>query len=216
MTNFLPEIVEAPEPEPPAEVFVEKPLEVEEEEDDNNDLDDKLSMNPKESVHNDMFEKVKIKEEDLSHIINDEPQPPVIVKPVKKPKKIISDKQRNALARNREILAQKRVAIANQKKEIKDRITKEEKAKGLPNDGGVKVKVDPKPEPQTPNVNVDEAVFNGIQRYETLRKARKVEKQKQREVDKKNEQLKSTIQNAVNGGHKPEANPFDQCFNFTF
>ena len=213
MVNFLPEIVEAPEPEPQPEVFVEETPEVEEEEEETNELDEKLAMNPKESVENDMFEKVKIKEEELSDIINEEP--PVIVKPVKKPKKVISDKQRNALARNREILAQKRAALANQKKEIKDRITKEEKEKGLPTNGAY-VKVNPKPEPQTPNVNVDEAVFNGIQRYETLRKARKVEKKKQKEVEKKNEQLKSTIQHAINGGHKPEANPFDQCFNFTF
>ena len=101
MTNFLPEIVEAPAPEPQPEVFVEEqPIELEE----TNDLDDKLAMNPKEVVDNDMFEKVKIKEKDLSEILNEEPQPPVIVKPVKKPKKIISDKQRNALARNRQQL----------------------------------------------------------------------------------------------------------------
>ena len=211
MTNFLPEIVEAPAPEPQPEVFVEEqPIDLEE----TNDLDDKLAMNPKEVVDNDMFEKVKIKEKDLSEILNEEPQPPVIVKPVKKPKKVISDKQRNALARNRQILAEKRAAVQDQKKEIKDRITKEIKAKGLPTDSfNVKV-IKPEPEPQ--NVNVDEAVFNGIQRYETLRKARKVEKKKQKEIDKKNEELKSTIQNAVNGGHKPEANPFDHCFNFTF
>lgn len=214
MTNFLPEIVEAPEPEPQPEVFVEETPEVDEEEEETNDLDEKLSMNPKESVDNDMFEKVKIKDEQLSEIINEEP--PVIVKPVKKPKKVISDKQRNALARNRQILAEKREAIANQKKEIKERITKEVKSKGLPSDG-VKVKVNLKPESPPPqNVNVDEAVFNGIQRYETLRKARKVEKKKQKEVEKKNDQLKSTIQHAINGGHKPEANPFDSCFNFTF
>jgi len=214
MTNFLPEIVEAPEPEPQPEVFVEETPEVEEEEEETNELDEKLAMNPKESVENDMFEKVKIKDEQLSDIINEEP--PVIVKPVKKPKKVISDKQRNALARNRQILADKRAAIANQKKEIKERITKEVKSKGLPSDG-VKVKVNLKPESPPPqNVNVDEAVFNGIQRYETLRKARKVEKKKQKEVEKKNDQLKSTIQHAINGGHKPEANPFDSCFNFTF
>ena len=214
MTNFLPEIVEAPAPEPQPEVFVEEqPIELEE----TNDLDDKLAMNPKEVVDNDMFEKVKIKEKDLSEILNEEPQPPVIVKPVKKPKKVISDKQRNALARNRQILAEKREAIANQKKEIKERITKEVKSKGLPSDG-VKVKINHKPESPPPqNVNVDEAVFNGIQRYETLRKARKVEKKKQKEVEKKNEQLKSTIQHAVNGGHKPQvSNPYDNCFNFTF
>ena len=194
MTNFLPEIVEAPAPEPQPEVFVEEqPIELEE----TNDLDDKLAMNPKEVVDNDMFEKVKIKEKDLSEILNEEPQPPVIVKPVKKPKKIISDKQRNALARNRQILAEKRAAVQDQKKEIKDRITKEIKAKGLPTDSfNVKV-IKPEPEPH-------------------FRKARKVEKKKQKEVDKKNEELKSTIQNAVNGGHKPEANPFDHCFNFTF
>ena len=213
MVNFLPEIVEAPEPEPQPEVFVEETPEYNEEEEETNDLDEKLSMNPKESVENDMFEKVKIKDEQLSEIINEEP--PVIVKPVKKPKKVISDKQRNALARNRQILADKRAAIANQKKEIKDRITKEVKSKGLPSDG-VKVKFNLKPEIEPQNVNVDEAVFNGIQRYETLRKARKVEKKKQKEVEKKNEQLKSTIQHAVNGGHKPQANPFDNCFNFTF
>ena len=214
MVNFLPEIVEAPEPEPQPEVFVEETPEVEEEEEETNELDEKLAMNPKESVENDMFEKVKIKDEQLSEIINEEP--PVIVKPVKKPKKVISDKQRNALARNRQILADKRAAIANQKKEIKERITKEVKSKGLPSDG-VKVKVNLKPKSPPPqNVNVDEAVFNGIQRYETLRKARKVEKKKQKEVEKKNDQLKSTIQHAINGGHKPEANPFDQCFNFTF
>ena len=213
MVNFLPEIVEAPEPEPEPEVFVEETPEYNEEEEETNDLDEKLAMNPKESVENDMFEKVKIKDEQLSDIINEEP--PVIVKPVKKPKKVISDKQRNALARNRQILADKRAAIANQKKEIKERITKEVKSKGLPSDG-VKVKINTKPEPEPQNVNVDEAVFNGIQRYETLRKARKVEKKKQKEVEKKNEQLKSTIQHAVNGGHKPQANPFDNCFNFTF
>jgi len=213
MVNFLPEIVEAPEPEPEPEVFVEETPEYNEEEEETNDLDEKLAMNPKESVENDMFEKVKIKDEQLSDIINEEP--PVIVKPVKKPKKVISDKQRNALARNRQILADKRAAIANQKKEIKERITKEVKSKGLPSDG-VKVKINHKPEPEPQNVNVDEAVFNGIQRYETLRKARKVEKKKQKEVEKKNEQLKSTIQHAVNGGHKPQANPFDNCFNFTF
>jgi len=171
-------------------------------------------MNPKESVENDMFEKVKIKDEELSEIINEEP--PVIVKPVKKPKKVISEKQRNALARNRQILAEKREAIANQKKEIKERITKEVKSKGLPSDG-VKVKINTKPEPEPQNVNVDEAVFNGIQRYETLRKARKVEKKKQKEVEKQQAQLKSTIQHAVNGGHKPQvSNPYDNCFNFTF
>ena len=214
MVNFLPEIVEAPEPEPQPEVFVEETHEYNEEEEETNDLDEKLSMNPKESVENDMFEKVKIKDEELSEIINEEP--PVIVKPVKKPKKVISDKQRNALARNREILAEKRAAIANQKREIKERITKEVKSKGLPSDG-VKVKINTKPEPEPQNVNVDEAVFNGIQRYETLRKARKVEKKKQKEVEKKNEQLKSTIQHAVNGGHKPQvSNPYDNCFNFTF
>jgi hypothetical protein len=59
--------------------------------------------------------------------------------------------------------------------------------------------------------DLEEMVFNGIQQYEALRKERKVEKEKQKEIDAHKERVKNTIQRAVN----PSQNDiYSKCFNF--
>ena len=59
--------------------------------------------------------------------------------------------------------------------------------------------------------DLEEMVFNGIQQYEALRKERKVEKNKQKEIDAHKERVKNTIQRAVN----PSQNDiYSKCFNF--
>ena len=54
--------------------------------------------------------------------------------------------------------------------------------------------------------DLDEAVSNGIQKYETIRKARKVEKVKAKETEKKKEQIYNVVSKAVNRGI------YDHCF----
>ena len=77
-----------------------------------------------------------------------------------------------------------------------------------------------KPKKQTKTINInepyskkdlEEMVFNGIQQYEALRKERKVEKNKQKEIDEHKNRVKNTIQRAVN----PSQNDiYSKCFNF--
>jgi len=76
----------------------------------------------------------------------------------------------------------------------------------------------PKKPNKTININepyskkdLEEMVFNGIQQYEALRKERKVEKNKQKEIDEHKNRVKNTIQRAVN----PSQNDiYSKCFNF--
>ncbi|HUS49523.1 MAG TPA: hypothetical protein VMZ91_05125 [Candidatus Paceibacterota bacterium] len=76
----------------------------------------------------------------------------------------------------------------------------------------------PKKPNKTININepyskkdLEEMVFNGIQQYEALRKERKAEKEKQKEIDAHKERVKNTIQRAVT----PSQNDiYSKCFNF--
>ena len=215
MADFLPEIVEAePEPEP---VIVEKPIEEEKEDDP---LDEKLNLEPKEEIpHEEIFKKpeppvvlqVEGTEEKIKEILEEEPK----TKPKKK--RVVSQKQREALARTRA----KRAEIVKKRQEVK-KLAEEEAKKIMKKNRVQELKEELKDE-LPPPINVEDAVLQGIQKYETIRKQRKEQKRIQKEKQKKEEEekrrlqlVKNTVSNAVNGGYRPQSDPYAGCFNFSY
>tara|TARA_R100000654_G_scaffold1120_2_gene4199 strand:- start:2267 stop:2893 length:627 start_codon:yes stop_codon:yes gene_type:complete len=115
----------------------------------------------------------------------EEELPDLSVKAVKevKPKKkrVMSEKQKEALRRGRERSLANRRKNREEKEEVKNlqRRKKELTKKKLSNE------VDS----LSNNISVEDAVLNGIERYDKLRKQRKAEKKKTKE----NEYIKSTL-----------------------
>ena len=130
------------------------------------------------------------------------------VKPVKKPKREISEAQRERLAKGREkALANRRAkAKANKEekekslipKELKEEFKKSAVAFSEPSSGN------PKPAP-TPQISKDD-----ILDYEIVRKKRKEEKKIKMAEDKHRQQVRQTIQTAVKGPSRDTT--FDFCF----
>jgi len=217
MVDFLPEIVEAePEPEP---LVVEKPIEEEKEDDP---LDEKLNLEQEDEIpQEEIFKKqdppvvlqVEGTEEKIKEIL-EEDEPKATPKPKKK--RVASQKQREALARTRA----KRAEIVKKRQEVKK--LAEEEAKKIMKKNRVK-ELKEELRDELPPINVEDAVLQGIQKYETIRKQRKEEKRIKRQKEKEEEEqkkkievVKKTVQHAVNGGYKPEKDVYADCFNFSY
>ena len=142
------------------------------------------------------------------------------VKPVKKPKREISEAQRERLAKGRE------KALANRR--AKAKANKEEKEKSLiPQELKEEFKKsavafsepsssNPKPAP-TPQISKDDileltakASQKALEDYEIVRKKRKEEKKVKMAEDKHRQQVRQTIQTAVKGPSRDTT--FDFCF----
>jgi len=144
-----------------------------------------------------------------------------IIKPVKKPKtkRVVTEAQREHLAKAREkaLETRRRNKVlreeeeeANQsllnKKQLARKKIREQETKRLDAFIGSS-ELNSAPTNTTNSVSfqftqedLDKAVMNGIEQYEHIRKARKVEKQKAKEAEKKQQQIYSTITKAV-GAH---------------
>ena len=148
-----------------------------------------------------------------------------IIKPVKKPKgkRIVTEAQKEHLAKAREKALETRrrnkvlreeeeeanQSLLNKKQLARKKIRDEENKKLDAFIGSSSEVNSPGRGPTNTNKSVsfqftqadlDKAVMNGIEQYEHIRKARKVEKQKIKEAEKKQQQVYSTITKAV-GAH---------------
>ena len=119
-------------------------------------------------------------------------------KPVKK-KRTLSEKQLAALARGREARAAKRKA--------------QQKAQPAPQPEPVKHTPPPAPQPQEKlysQEEVEELIFQGVSRYDSIRKKRKEEKRKTQAKKEHEQKVFNTINSAMNTNNDPYAN----CFTF--
>lgn len=188
--------------QPPVESIEETLEDVEEEEPLPAVLDEVIKE--KEIIAQDeIFDKVK-KKESLPE-----------VKPVKKPKRQISDAQRERLAKGREKALANRRAKAKAKKEQAEK-EKELKGKKVTFDEGPKPVSSPAPAP-SPSISKDEIIEmtarasqKALEDYEIVRKKRKAEKKVKLEEEKHRQQVRQTIQNAVKGPQRDTT--FDFCF----
>ncbi len=142
------------------------------------------------------------------------------VKPVKKPKRQISEAQRERLAKGREKALANRRAKAKAKKEekekslipeeLKEEFKKSAVASSEPPSGNLK--------PQsTPQITKDDildltakASQKALEDYEIVRKKRKQEKKVKLAEEKHRQQVRQTIQTAVKGPSRDTT--FDFCF----
>tara|TARA_R110000822_G_scaffold107299_1_gene235819 strand:+ start:424 stop:1026 length:603 start_codon:yes stop_codon:yes gene_type:complete len=142
------------------------------------------------------------------------------VKPVKKPKREISEAQRERLAKGREkALANRRAkAKANKEEkekslipqELKEEFKKSAVAFSEPSSGNLK----PQSTPQISKDDILELTAKASQKaledYEIVRKKRKEEKKVKMAEDKHRQQVRQTIQTAVKGPSRDTT--FDFCF----
>ena len=154
-------------------------------------------------------------EEKIKEILEEEEPKPT---PKPKKKRVASQKQREALARTRA----KRAEIIKKRQEEKNEIEKQ--AEKIQREKKI-VEAQQFLQRENPSMlnaqfDMEKAVLDGIQKYETLRKQRKEEKRIQREKEaiekKRQEQLKNTVSNAVNGGYRPQNDHYAGCFNFSY
>ena len=62
---------------------------------------------------------------------------------------------------------------------------------------------------QSPNINIEEAVLDGIAKYEIVRKKRKAVKRQQKDEDEAKQKIKDTLLRAIN---PKDHNPFQNCY----
>ena len=121
-------------------------------------------------------------------------------KPVKK-KRQMSEKQLAALARGREARAAKKKAKAQSAPQPKS----EPKFEAPP----------PTPQPQQEKLysqkEVEELIFQGVSRYDTIRKQQKVEKRKTQAKKAHEQKVFSTINTAMTSNNP---DPYANCFSF--
>tara|TARA_R100000951_G_scaffold73335_1_gene61704 strand:+ start:1343 stop:2017 length:675 start_codon:yes stop_codon:yes gene_type:complete len=219
--DFLPPVIEAtPEPQPVIE------MESEEEQDE---LDISGSNPP---IEDEIFKTVNFDDKpQVKEIVVEEPEPEVVKEPKKKVKRPRTQKQLEALAKNRAKLKAKREETKRIKEEAKieaDRIVKERmKSKNkddlLPSQRR-QIEYDNKlQEAQNkadnkPVVDVEGAIYNALSVYDKERKTRKAEKKKRIEKERieqeRQNQLKAAVQAAIQPGYKPETDVWQNCFNF--
>jgi hypothetical protein len=222
--DFLPPVIEAqPEPEQTLE-----PVQIDmESEEEDNDLDISGANPP---IEDEIFKQVNFDDKpQVKEIVVEEPEPePEPKKKVKKPR---TQKQNEALAKNRAILKAKREETKRIKEEAKieaDRIVKERlKSKNknelLPSQRK-QIEYDNKLQEaknkadNRPVVDVEGAIYNALTVYEKQRKERKAEKKKRLEKERiekeKQDKLKAAVQSAIQPGYKPETDVWQNCFNF--
>ena len=144
-----------------------------------------------------------------------------LIKPVKKPKgkRVVTEAQKEHLAKAREKALETRrrnkvlreeeeeanQSLLNKKQLARKKIRDEENKKldafiGSSEVNSAPTNTNKSVSFQFTQADLDKAVANGIEQYEKVRKARKVEKQKAKQAEAKQQQVYSTITKAV-GAH---------------
>ena len=211
--DFLPEIV-MPEPKPEPEPEPE-PIDMESEEEEP-DIEISGARDP---VEEEIFKQVNFDDKpEVKEIVEEEttPQPePVVQEPEiepkkkpKKPRKPPSQRQLEALAKNRERLRLKRLQTRKENELIQEEAKKIVRArKGKP-------EPKPPPEPKPDPIDVEGAIAKALQRHDESRKARKAEKKRRLKEEEEQKKLREAVQSAIQPGHNPTSNdPWASCFN---
>jgi len=223
MDNFAEVVIPEIEPEPEEDIIKEEePLEPEE---------------LKEDIFPVVEEKKKLNQEEI--FVRTSKKKPLEIQPIKDDTDLIKEKVLKLPKNNKKIyhsilesnnikfakstsIDKLREKIINNKLDFEfDKLEfnkKETKTKETKTKETKTKETKPKKPNKTININepyskkdLEEMVFNGIQQYEALRKERKVEKEKQKEIDAHKERVKNTIQRAVT----PSQNDiYSKCFNF--
>jgi hypothetical protein len=223
MENLPESVIPESQPEPEEEIIQEEePLEPEE---------------PKEDIVPVVEEKKQLNQEEI--FVRTSKKKPLEIEPVKNNVDLIKEKVFKLPKNNKKIYHSilesnnikfsKSTSIDKLRQKIIDNeinfdfdkvkvIKKETKPKETKPKETKPKEIKPKKQTKTININepyskkdLEEMVFNGIQQYEALRKERKAEKEKQKEIDAHKERVKNTIQRAVN----PSQNDiYSKCFNF--
>lgn len=224
MENFAEVVIPEPEPEPEEEDIIkeEEPLEPEE---------------PKEDIIPVVEEKKQLNQEEI--FVRTSKKKPLEIEPIKEEPDFIKEKvfklpknnkkiyqsilesnnikfaKSNSIDKLRQKIIDNKINFDLDKLEFNKKETKPKETK--PKE--IKPK-ETKPKKQTKTINInepyskkdlEEMVFNGIQQYEALRKERKAEKEKQKEIDEHKNRVKNTIQRAVTPSHN---DIYSKCFNF--
>ena len=202
--DFLPEIV-MPEPKPEPEPEPE-PIDMESEEEEDIEI-----SGARDPVEEEIFKQVNFDDKpEVKEIVEEEttPQPePVVQEPEpkkkqKKPRKPPSQRQLEALAKNRERLRLKRLQTRRENELIQEEAKKIVRAR--------KGKSEPKPDP----IDVEGAIAKALQRHDESRKARKAEKRRRLKEEEEQKKLREAVQSAIQPGHNPTSNdPWASCFN---
>jgi len=190
---------------------IENPVEesIEEESDFEEKVDEPLPPVLDEVVK----EKEIIAQEDIFDKVKKKETAPEIKK-IKKPKREISDAQRERLAKGREKALANRRAKAKAKKEINDKKVSfdDNKQQTSPSNNHIST-----PATSQPSISKDEileltakASQRALEDYEIVRKKRKKEKKIKLEEEKHRQQVRQTIQTAVKGPSRDTT--FDFCF----
>jgi hypothetical protein len=225
MENFAEVVIPEPEPEPEPEEDIikeEDPLEPEE---------------PKEDIVPVVEEKKQLNQEEI--FVRTSKKKPLEIEAIKEEPDLIKEKvfklpknnkkiyqsilesnnikfaKSNSIDKLRQKIIDNKVDFDFDKLEFNKKETKPKETK--PKETKPKETKTKKPN-KTININepyskkdLEEMVFNGIQQYEALRKERKAEKEKQKEIEEHKNRVKNTIQRAVN----PSQNDiYSKCFNF--
>jgi len=223
MDNFAEVVIPEIEPEPEEDIIKEEePLEPEE---------------LKEDIFPVVEEKKKLNQEEI--FVRTSKKKPLEIQPIKDDTDLIKEKVLKLPKNNKKIyhsilesnnikfakstsIDKLREKIINNKLDFEfDKLEfnkKETKTKETKTKETKTKETKPKKPNKTININepyskkdLEEMVFNGIQQYEALRKERKAEKEKQKEIDAHKERVKNTIQRAVT----PSQNDiYSKCFNF--
>ena len=218
MDNFAEVVIPEIEPEPEEDIIKEEePLEPEE---------------LKEDIFPVVEEKKKLNQEEI--FVRTSKKKPLEIQPIKDDTDLIKEKVLKLPKNNKKIyhsilesnnikfakstsIDKLREKIINNKLDFEFDKLEFNKKETKPKETKPK-ETKPKKPNKTININepyskkdLEEMVFNGIQQYEALRKERKVEKEKQKEIDAHKERVKNTIQRAVT----PSQNDiYSKCFNF--
>lgn len=146
------------------------------------------------------------------NVNHDEPIVPEL-KPVKK-KRVMSEKQLEALARGREKRAQNKKAQGARQAQPKPQPTYSKPAS--PSEPPAEYEETPPPTPQPrermySQKEVEELIFQGVSRYDSIRKVRKEEKRKEQAKKAHEQKVFNTINSAMNHNHP---DPWASAFTF--
>jgi len=209
---------------------------------DNLDDDDALEMprvvgKPKVE-ENDIFDDMphQVKKQVKKQVIEDvheetgETNPNFIYKDekhkIKKPRKPMSEEHKQKLALAREKAMAVRKAKAEEKKQMKEienqtnELKKKKKVKELEElKDEVESKTIEKPQPQKVQVHsgitkedLEQAQYDAIVKYETLRKQRKAEKKRQEQLEADKQHIMNQIKQPVGYRYRDGSNKWDMCY----
>lgn len=181
-----------------------------------------------EDIFVDKKKKLEIKE-----VIEEIPQTPRPAPKKERKKRVMTEEHKQKLALAREKALAKRRENAARKKEIKqlekeaeeqkyqelkEKVRPQKKKEVIKETSGFIHEEEKRVEKELKKVNknytqedLDQAVLNGIMKYDSLRKERKKKKQEQKDLNKHEEQVKKKIQQVINQPVQ-DYNFFDNCY----